>query len=149
MLETHYRSFFRRKFDPSGLLVAHSFDTGTSSHQCQVLMFHSVKTRLQNPIIYSKYKSTLQGDAFGSIVREERFTGFYKPLFRPSYVDYVPSALLPSHLHPHRQATCAFMNGLVFSSYKFFMRAQLDDPSSVPSLTQVGLAGAGCGIVTS
>lgn len=47
------------------------------------------------------------------------------------------------------QATCAFMNGLVFSSYKFFMRAQLDDPASVPSLTQVGLAGTGCGIVTS
>lgn len=41
------------------------------------------------------------------------------------------------------------MNGLVFSSYKFFMRAQLDDPTSVPSLTQVALAGTGCGIVTS
>ncbi|KAI9567092.1 mitochondrial carrier domain-containing protein [Boletus coccyginus] len=97
-----------------GLLVAHPFDT--------------VKTRLQNPVIYSKYKSTL--DAFSTIIKEERFMGLYKGVVSPL-------------------ATCAFMNGLVFSSYKFFMRAQLDDPASVPSLTQVGLAGTGCGIVTS
>ncbi|KAF8141383.1 mitochondrial carrier domain-containing protein [Boletus edulis] len=97
-----------------GLLVAHPFDT--------------VKTRFQNPAIYSKYKSTL--NAFVTITREERFMGLYKGVVSPL-------------------ATCAFMNGLVFSSYKFFMRAQLDDPASVPSLTQVGLAGTGCGIVTS
>ncbi|KIJ65474.1 hypothetical protein HYDPIDRAFT_110554 [Hydnomerulius pinastri MD-312] len=97
-----------------GLLVAHPFDT--------------VKVRLQNPAIYSKYTSTL--NAFTTIVREERFTGLYKGVVSPL-------------------ATCAFMNGLVFASYKFFMRAQLDDTNSVPTLTQVALAGTGCGIVTS
>ncbi|KAL4072882.1 mitochondrial carrier domain-containing protein [Scleroderma yunnanense] len=41
------------------------------------------------------------------------------------------------------------MNGLVFASYKFFTRAQLDDPAALPSLTQVAVAGACCSMVTS
>ncbi|KIK91385.1 hypothetical protein PAXRUDRAFT_149611 [Paxillus rubicundulus Ve08.2h10] len=90
--------------------------------------FDTVKVRFQNPAIYSKYKSTF--NAFSTIVREERFHGLYKGVVAPL-------------------ATCALINGLVFASYKFFMRAQLDDPASVPTLMQVGLAGTGCGIVAS
>lgn len=41
------------------------------------------------------------------------------------------------------------MNGLVFASYRFFMKFQLDNPESVPTLTQIALAGAGSGIVSS
>ncbi|KAG6381806.1 mitochondrial carrier domain-containing protein [Boletus reticuloceps] len=114
-----------------GLLVAHPFDTGKSCrpcHACAAILPVQSKLASRTQSIYSKYKSTL--NAFVTITREERFTGLYKGVVSPL-------------------ATCAFINGLVFSSYKFFMRAQLDDPASVPSLTQVGLAGTGCGIVTS
>ncbi|KAH0836850.1 mitochondrial carrier domain-containing protein [Lanmaoa asiatica] len=76
----------------------------------------AVKTRFQNPTIYSKYKSTL--DAFSTILREERFMGLYKGIISPL-------------------AMCAFMNGLVFSSYKFFMKAQLDDPTLIASPTEL------------
>ncbi|KAF8840379.1 hypothetical protein BDN67DRAFT_646140 [Paxillus ammoniavirescens] len=77
--------------------------------------FDTVKVRFQNPAIYSKYNSTF--NAFSTIVREERFQGLYKGVVSPL-------------------ATCALMNGLVFASYKFFMRAQLDDPASVPTLLE-------------
>ncbi|KAF9224115.1 mitochondrial carrier [Gyrodon lividus] len=107
------------------------FAAGTAAGVVGLLVAHpfdTVKVRFQNPAIYSKYRSTF--NAFTTIVREERFMGLYKGVVSPL-------------------ATCAFMNGLVFASYKFFMRAQLDDPASVPTLTQVLLAGTGCGIVTS
>lgn len=41
------------------------------------------------------------------------------------------------------------MNGLVFASYRFFMKLQLESPESVPTLTQITLAGIGSGIVSS
>jgi hypothetical protein len=49
----------------------------------------------------------------------------------------------------HQQATVALMNGLVFSSYGFLMKLQLERAGTLPTLTQVALAGAGAGIVTS
>ena len=41
------------------------------------------------------------------------------------------------------------MNGLVFASYKFFLKIQLDNPHSMPTIAQIALAGAGSGIVSS
>lgn len=41
------------------------------------------------------------------------------------------------------------MNGLVFSSYKFFMKLQLEHAEATPTLAQIALAGAGSGIVSS
>jgi solute carrier family 25 carnitine/acylcarnitine transporter 20/29 len=41
------------------------------------------------------------------------------------------------------------MNGLVFSSYKFFEKLQLGHSDAIPTLTQVALAGAGSGVVSS
>lgn len=41
------------------------------------------------------------------------------------------------------------MNGLVFASYRFLMKIQLDTPDSIPSLAQIALAGAGSGIISS
>ncbi|KAG1739016.1 carnitine/acyl carnitine carrier [Suillus lakei] len=67
--------------------------------------------------------------AFATIIREERFSGLYKGIASPL-------------------ATCAFMNGLIFASYKFFLKAQMVD-DSIPSLTQVAIAGSCCGIAMS
>jgi hypothetical protein len=47
------------------------------------------------------------------------------------------------------QATVALMNGLVFASYRFFIKVQLDSPTSIPTIAQIALAGAGSGIVSS
>ncbi|KAJ8596757.1 mitochondrial carrier [Rhizopogon salebrosus TDB-379] len=96
-----------------GLLIAHPFDT--------------VKVRLQNPDLSSKYHST--SHAFATIIREERFSGLYKGIASPL-------------------ATCALMNGLIFASYKFFLKAQMTD-NSIPSLTQITIAGTCCGVVMS
>ena len=41
------------------------------------------------------------------------------------------------------------MNGLVFASYRFLLKIQLDNPTSIPTITQIALAGAGSGIVSS
>ncbi|KAG1841261.1 mitochondrial carrier domain-containing protein [Suillus subluteus] len=96
-----------------GLLIAHPFDT--------------VKVRLQNPDLSSRYHSV--SHAFATIIREERFSGLYKGIASPL-------------------ATCAFMNGLVFASYKFFLKAQMVD-GSIPSLTEVAIAGSCCGVAMS
>jgi solute carrier family 25 carnitine/acylcarnitine transporter 20/29 len=47
------------------------------------------------------------------------------------------------------QATCALLNGLVFSSYRFLMKAQLSDGQAAPALPQIFLAGAGTGMIGS
>ena len=41
------------------------------------------------------------------------------------------------------------MNGLVFASYRFLLKLQLPTAETVPTITQIALAGAGCGIVSS
>jgi len=87
-----------------------------------------VKVRFQNPAIASRYHSTIH--AITSIVREERFVGLYKGIMAPL-------------------AAVALMNGLVFASYRFLLKIQLDNPTSIPTIAQITLAGAGSGIVSS
>ncbi|KAG1812845.1 mitochondrial carrier domain-containing protein [Suillus subaureus] len=87
----------------------------------------TVKVRLQNPDLSSRYHSV--SHAFTTIIREERFSGLYKGIASPL-------------------ATCAFMNGLIFASYKFFLKAQMVD-GSTPSLTEVAIAGSCCGVAMS
>lgn len=55
--------------------------------------------------------------------------------------------VLRSSVHNIMQATCALLNGLVFSSYRFLMKAQLSNDQAIPSLTQIFLAGAGTGML--
>ncbi|KAH7920911.1 carnitine/acyl carnitine carrier [Leucogyrophana mollusca] len=90
--------------------------------------FDTVKVRFQNPDTSAKYRSTFH--ALVTIAREERFRGLYKGVTSPL-------------------VTCAFMNGLVFASYKFFTRVQLGDENAIPTLAQVALAGTCCGVVSS
>ncbi|EIN06196.1 carnitine/acyl carnitine carrier [Punctularia strigosozonata HHB-11173 SS5] len=89
--------------------------------------FDTVKVRFQNPELSSKYRSTFQ--SLITITREERFTGLFKGITTPL-------------------ATCALLNGVVFASYRFLMKAQLSHEDDVPTLWQVGLAGAGSGIIS-
>ncbi|KAI0676175.1 mitochondrial carrier [Trametes maxima] len=90
--------------------------------------FDTVKVRFQNPQIASKYRSTIH--AFFTIVREERIRGLYRGII-PPLVGAPP------------------LNGLVFSTYRSLMRAQLDDENAIPTLTQINLAGAGSGVISS
>ncbi|SJL13921.1 uncharacterized protein ARMOST_17371 [Armillaria ostoyae] len=90
--------------------------------------FDTVKVRFQNPEMTGKYRSTMH--ALGTIIKEERFIGLYKGITSPV-------------------TTAALMNGLVFASYRFFMKIQLENNSSIPTLTQIALAGAGSGIISS
>ncbi|KAF7431111.1 hypothetical protein PC9H_006831 [Pleurotus ostreatus] len=90
--------------------------------------FDTVKVRFQSPQIAGRYRSTAH--AFATIIKEERIFGLYKGVTSPL-------------------ATCALMNGLVFASYRVFMKAQLDHPNAQPTLAQIALAGAGSGIVSS
>ncbi|KAF8159263.1 carnitine/acyl carnitine carrier [Crassisporium funariophilum] len=90
--------------------------------------FDTVKVRFQNPDIAGKYHSTLH--AITTIIREERFTGLFKGITSPL-------------------ASVALMNGVVFASYRFFMKAQLESSNSIPTIAQIALAGAGSGIVSS
>ncbi|KAF8075243.1 carnitine/acyl carnitine carrier [Lyophyllum atratum] len=90
--------------------------------------FDTVKVRFQNPETACKYRSTFH--AVAKIVREEKFVGLYKGISSPL-------------------ATVALMNGLVFASYKLFLKLQLGQSDDIPTLSQITLAGAGCGIVSS
>ncbi|KAF9012871.1 mitochondrial carrier [Hymenopellis radicata] len=90
--------------------------------------FDTVKVRFQDPTMRGKYSSTM--NALGTIIKEERFIGLYKGITSPL-------------------ATTALMNGLVFASYRFLMKIQLDNGNCIPTLTQIALAGAGSGIISS
>ncbi|KJA22839.1 hypothetical protein HYPSUDRAFT_138765, partial [Hypholoma sublateritium FD-334 SS-4] len=90
--------------------------------------FDTVKVRFQSPAIAGKYHTTF--GAIATIVREERVLGLYKGITSPL-------------------ATVALMNGLVFASYHFLLKLQLPSADAVPTLAQIALAGAGCGIVSS
>ncbi|CCA70752.1 related to carnitine/acyl carnitine carrier, putative-Cryptococcus neoformans [Serendipita indica DSM 11827] len=50
---------------------------------------------------------------------------------------------------PPWQLGCAILNGLVFGTYGFLMKAQLQAHQREPSLTQTFIAGAGSGVVSS
>ncbi|EIM86944.1 mitochondrial carrier [Stereum hirsutum FP-91666 SS1] len=106
----------------AALVVGYPFDTGdVPQHR------HIVKVRFQSPATQARYRST--SHAITTIVREERFLGLYKGIYSPL-------------------ASCALLNGIVFASYRFFLRLQLHHAGQVPTLTQIGLAGAGCGVVS-
>lgn len=90
--------------------------------------FDTVKVRFQSPAISSRYNSTW--NALSTIIREERFFGLFKGITSPL-------------------ATVALMNGLVFASYRFLMKLQLEHADAVPTLGQIALAGAGSGIISS
>ncbi|KDQ19473.1 hypothetical protein BOTBODRAFT_153382 [Botryobasidium botryosum FD-172 SS1] len=88
----------------------------------------TIKVRFQNPETSGKYSTTF--GAFTTIVREERIAGLFKGISSP-------------------MMACAFINGLVFGSYGSLMRMQLKNEDDLPTLTQITLAGAGTGIITS
>ena len=86
-------------------------------------------------------------DALAKIVREERFVGLYKGIVSPLVSTHSLSTDRYSLLHI--QATTALMNGLVFASYRFLLKLQSSDSALPPTLTQITLAGAGSGIISS
>ncbi|KAI0315041.1 carnitine/acyl carnitine carrier [Amylostereum chailletii] len=90
--------------------------------------FDTVKVRFQNPTTSGRYHSTLH--AITTIAREERVLGLFKGISSPL-------------------ASAPFLNGLVFATYRFLMKLQLRAEGQVPSITQIFLAGAGCGMIAS
>ena len=97
-------------------------------------------------------EDTSTANALVTIVREEKFVGLYKGVTSPLVclnLKPSPTGNMFSNRSYYDQATVAFLNGLVFASYRFFLKLQLDHGEAVPSLIQVALAGAGSGIVTS
>ncbi|CAL1713931.1 unnamed protein product [Somion occarium] len=90
--------------------------------------FDTVKVRFQDPGVAGRYRSTFQ--ALTVISRKEGFLALFRGITSPL-------------------ATAAPLNGLVFASYRLFMHSQLDNDDTDPTLSQVALAGAGSGIVSS
>jgi len=90
--------------------------------------FDTVKVRFQNPRFEQHYSSTMNGIL--TIVREEKFIGLFKGISSPL-------------------AGVAFIQGLVFASYRFLLKIQLDDNGALPTMTQIALAGIGCGAISS
>ncbi|KAF8634656.1 hypothetical protein AX15_000795 [Amanita polypyramis BW_CC] len=90
--------------------------------------FDTVKVRFQSPTIATKYRSTVH--AFSTIIREERLVGLCKGIASPLI-------------------TAALLNGLVFASYRFFLKIQNGNSVAIPTLTQVFLAGTCTGVVCS
>lgn len=105
-----------------------------------------VKVRFQDPNTSARYSGTF--NAVSTIIREERFSGLYKGIMSPM-VCVLTSRILWTGIYDIIQATCALLNGLVFSSYRFLMKAQLSDDQAVPALTQIFFAGAGTGMIGS
>ncbi|KAH9911983.1 mitochondrial carrier [Fomitopsis serialis] len=90
--------------------------------------FDTVKVRFQAAVANRAYRSTFH--ALLTILREERLSGLYRGVFAP-IIGAAP------------------LNGLVFSSYGWLTKVQLETERSIPTLTQVTLAGAGTGIICS
>ncbi|KAJ6485812.1 carnitine/acyl carnitine carrier [Mycena sanguinolenta] len=87
----------------------------------------TVKVRLQTPELAGHYRGSV-ARAIATIAKEETVFGLYKGITSP---------LL----------TFALMNGLVFSSYKFFLGTQ-GTLIADASLAQITFAGVGSGIVS-
>ncbi|KAF8888068.1 mitochondrial carrier domain-containing protein [Infundibulicybe gibba] len=122
---------FGQNVQPGDLDPTLDFIAGTIAGIAGVVAgfpFDTVKVRFQSPEISGRYRSTAH--AFITIVREEKFVGLYKGIM----------SLL---------AGAALLNGLVFASYRFFMKIQLDSLDSTPNIYQIALAGAGSGVVSS
>ncbi|KAI0047153.1 mitochondrial carrier [Auriscalpium vulgare] len=90
--------------------------------------FDTVKVRFQNASTSVRYKSTFH--ALSTILREERVRGLYKGISTPL-------------------VTAPLMNGLVFSTYRFFMKLQTRHDGRPPTVAQVALGGAACGVAAS
>ncbi|PVF93910.1 mitochondrial carrier [Serendipita vermifera] len=90
--------------------------------------FDTVKVRFQDPNTAARYTST--SDALMTIVKEERVSGLYKGIQAP-------------------MLGCAILNGIVFGTYGFLMRAQLTKDQKEPSLLQTFISGAGTGVISS
>ncbi|KAI0351296.1 mitochondrial carrier [Trametes cingulata] len=116
---------------PRDISPALDFFAGTVAGMAALVVgypFDTVKVRFQNPQIASKYRSTVH--AFFTIVREERIRGLYRGIAAPL-------------------AGAPPLNGLVFSTYRSLLQAQLNDEQIIPTLTQINLAGAGSGVISS
>ncbi|KAH9851995.1 mitochondrial carrier [Lenzites betulinus] len=116
---------------PREISPALDFFAGTVAGMASLVVgypFDTVKVRFQNPQIASKYRSTVH--AFFTIVREERIRGLYRGIAAPL-------------------AGAPPLNGLVFSTYRSLLQAQSGDEHTIPTLTQINLAGAGSGIISS
>ncbi|GHJ88908.1 hypothetical protein NliqN6_5310 [Naganishia liquefaciens] len=107
----------------AGLIVGQPFDT--------------IKVRFQSTQYANRYSSTF--GALMAIARDEKPRSLFRGVTSP-------------------MAGIAFVNGLIFSSYGFFLRVQTGagngdgigkNGSSEPSLWQIGLAGAGSGVMAS
>ena len=71
---------------------------------------------------------------------------------------YVKTTVLPNARHwmgrvcePTDQASAPVLNGLLFATYRFLLKIQLrsdNDDGPVPTLAQIFLAGAGCGLAS-
>ncbi|KAG8861421.1 hypothetical protein FRB96_002870 [Tulasnella sp. 330] len=108
------------------------FAAGTLGGMAGLVVGHpldTVKVRLQTPEIAFKYTGGTM-HAVRTIFLEERIKGLYKGVTSPL-------------------AGAAFLNGIVFGSYGFFMKLQGAASLEAPTLGQVALAGAGSGIVAS
>ncbi|KAF8196843.1 mitochondrial carrier domain-containing protein [Mycena galopus ATCC 62051] len=106
--------------------------------------FDTVKVRLQTPVLAGHYHGSI-ARAIATIVKEENVSGLYKGITSP-LVSFVRLLASITNQAP-AQLTFALMNGLVFSSYKFFLGAQCALISDA-SLTQIALAGVGSGILS-
>lgn len=132
------RTTFRHRFVPQS-----SFSSGPML----IWTFTAtVKVRFQDPNTSARYSGTF--NAVSTIMREERFSGLYKGIMSPM-VRAPTRCILWNGIYDITQATCALLNGLVFSSYRFLMKAQLSDDRTTPSLGQIFLAGAGTGMIGS
>ena len=105
-----------------------------------------VKVRFQDPNTSGRYRGTFS--AVATIIREERFSGLYKGITSPM-VCSCRYRVFRTGIYKAMQATCALLNGLVFSSYRFLMKAQMSDVQTTPTLTQIFFAGAGTGMIGS
>ncbi|KAK2467363.1 hypothetical protein APHAL10511_000598 [Amanita phalloides] len=90
--------------------------------------FEIIKARCLNPTLAGNYASGFH--AFLSIVLEERVIGLWKGM--------------TSHL-----LTEAFLKGLVFASYHFFLKIQQETVDVTPTLIQIFIAGTLTGILCS
>jgi solute carrier family 25 (mitochondrial carnitine/acylcarnitine transporter), member 20/29 len=104
-----------------------------------------VKVRFQDPATASKYSSTT--NALSTIIKEERISGLYKGVTAPM-VCWTVHAYISTQLDL-LQLGCAILNGIAFGTYGFFMKAQLQNDQKEPNLSQVFIAGAGSGVVSS
>ncbi|KAF8270714.1 mitochondrial carrier domain-containing protein [Lactarius quietus] len=92
--------------------------------------FDTVKYRFQNPAPNVQYRSTFH--ALATITREERLRGLFKGISSPL-------------------ASAPVLNGLLFATYRFLLKVQVPPDGQqepMPSLAQIFLAGAGCGLAS-